>query len=184
MHPDWQQVKRLLLVSLLEQDSQSVLDPILPLVQSSLPQANLTFLSAFSTESSARSPEKQPDKQFSTLDLISLSFPCSNPADQANCLIEILKGRSFDAAIVFTSSGQSPYLIAYCCYLSGIPIRVGQSCEFGGGVLSHCIKPPVDPVDVLEYQINLLRSIGLIAEEINSLPDFLPPSQSFNLAKT
>ncbi|WP_088893655.1 hypothetical protein [Leptolyngbya ohadii] len=183
MHPDWHQVKRLLLVSLLEQDG--VLNRILPLIQSRLPQVDITMLGEFSQTFLQEWSDRSPDEPFSTLDLLSLPFPFSNPADQANRLIEVLKGRSFDAAIVFTLPGQSPYLIAYCCYLSGISIRVGQSCEFGGGVLSHCVKPPVDPVDVLESQLHLLRSIGLLVEEANPASD-LPPHtiQPLNFAGT
>ena len=54
-------------------------------------------------------------------------------------LIPQLRDRRFDAAIILTQSGQSPYAAAYLCYLAGIPIRVGQSCEFGGSVLSHVL---------------------------------------------
>ncbi|MBE9159300.1 hypothetical protein IQ265_21055 [Nodosilinea sp. LEGE 06152] len=53
-----------------------------------------------------------------------------------------LRQQQFDAAVIFTAPGQSPYTLGYLCYLAGIPIRIGQSCEFGGQVLSHC-SPPV-----------------------------------------
>lgn len=66
----------------------------------------------------------------------------------------------FEAAMIFTAPGRSPYAIAYLCYLAGIPIRVGQSIEFGGGVLSHWVKPPLRAVGA-EYHLHLLRSVGL-----------------------
>jgi ADP-heptose:LPS heptosyltransferase len=69
--------------------------------------------------------------------------------------------QSFDAAIIFTAPFQSPYTIAYLCYLAGIPVRIGQSCEFGGTVLSTCVSPPVDPVSPTQYHLHLLRSIGI-----------------------
>lgn len=53
-----------------------------------------------------------------------------------------LQSHAFEAAILFTAPGQSPYTLAYLCYLAGIPVRIGQSREFGGGVLSHCFSPP------------------------------------------
>lgn len=154
MRPNWQQVKRLLVVSLLAQEDQSALIQFLPLIQQSLTEASISVLAAFSG--------LPFDESLSTLDLLSLPFSFSELTDRADDLIQILKARSFDAAIVFTAPQQSPYLVAYCCYLASIPIRVGQSCEFGGGVLFHCVKPPIDPVNVLEYQLHLLRSVDLI----------------------
>jgi ADP-heptose:LPS heptosyltransferase len=58
-------------------------------------------------------------------------------------LIDILKANVFDAAIIFPFELDSPYPIAYLCYLAEIPIRIGQSIEFGGGVLSHSIQEVV-----------------------------------------
>ena len=175
MHPDWQCVKRLLLVSLLDQDSQSELLQSLPLLQQSLPETSISVLAAF--------PDSLFDQPLATLDLIPFPSPFFDLTDHASSLIQSLKARSFDAAIVFTLPQQSPYLIAYCCYLAGIPIRVGQSCEFGGGVLSHCVKPPLDPVNALEYQLHLLRSVNLIpAQTIHLISSSSFPVQSADTA--
>ncbi|KAF3885350.1 MULTISPECIES: glycosyltransferase family 9 protein [Nostocales] len=54
-------------------------------------------------------------------------------------LISKLSQRRFDAAVICTELGESPYSLAYICYLAGIPIRIGRSQEFGGSVLSKCI---------------------------------------------
>ncbi|PZV07414.1 MAG: hypothetical protein DCF32_07330 [Leptolyngbya sp.] len=70
--------------------------------------------------------------------------------------ISWLRQGGFDAAIMLTAPGQSPYTLGYLCYLAGIPIRVGQSGEFGGQVLSHCAPPDQDD-DAL---VNLLRESG------------------------
>lgn len=51
-------------------------------------------------------------------------------------LIDVLRSEQFDAALLFPSA-QSSYPLGYVCYLAGIPIRVGYSSEFGGGVFSH-----------------------------------------------
>jgi ADP-heptose:LPS heptosyltransferase len=61
-----------------------------------------------------------------------------------NCelgLISQLRQYAFDTSIIFTNARESPFSLAYICYLAGIPIRIGQSQEFGGGVLSHCVHP-------------------------------------------
>ena len=52
-------------------------------------------------------------------------------------LIEQIRDGGFDAAFVFTGPSRSPWELAYCCYLAGVPQRFGISKEFGGGLLSH-----------------------------------------------
>ena len=61
--------------------------------------------------------------------------PCRQ-ADPASLIQEIQDG-AFDAAFVFTGPPRSPWELAYCCYLAGVPRRFGISTEFGGGLLSH-----------------------------------------------
>lgn len=73
---------------------------------------------------------------------------------------EILQHRSFDAVILFTKPFQSPYSLAYLCYLRGIPIRIGQSQEFGGSVLSHPVQPTLENLSPPEYHLHLLDQLG------------------------
>jgi hypothetical protein len=80
-------------------------------------------------------------------------------------LIENLQQGEFDAAILFTAPGRSPFAMGYLCYLAGIPIRIGQSQEFGGGVLTRCVAPPVEKVSPSDYQLHLIRSSGLVLEQ-------------------
>jgi lipopolysaccharide heptosyltransferase II len=75
-------------------------------------------------------------------------------------LVEILRAGRFDAAWVFTSFSQSPYPPAYACYLAGIPVRLGLSKEFGGGVLSHWGKSPADAGHQVDRNLALVASAG------------------------
>jgi ADP-heptose:LPS heptosyltransferase len=80
-------------------------------------------------------------------------------AERELALISKLRQGAFDAAVIFTNPGESPYLLAYICYLAGIPIRIGQSQEFGGGVLSEWVKlPPKDSHPVDKYLFLLTHS--------------------------
>ena len=63
------------------------------------------------------------------------------PAEIQNAIATLQNG-NFDAAVIFTHPKESPFSLAYLCYLAGISIRIGQSQEFGGQVLSHCLEPP------------------------------------------
>src|SRR6266568_1440543 len=51
-------------------------------------------------------------------------------------LINMLAERQFDAALIFTSFSQTPHTPGYVCYLAGIPLRAGESKEFGGSTLT------------------------------------------------
>ncbi|MUG93348.1 hypothetical protein F7734_13300 [Scytonema sp. UIC 10036] len=62
-----------------------------------------------------------------------------NPEHELALISKLSQG-SFDAAVICTEPGESPYSLAYICYLAGIPIRIGRSQEFGGSVLSKSIK--------------------------------------------
>jgi lipopolysaccharide heptosyltransferase II len=76
-------------------------------------------------------------------------------------LVRLLKSGSFDAAFIFTSFSQSPYPPAYACALAGIPVRVGQSKEFGGSLLSQWVKPLPDQSHQVDRNLHLLREAGI-----------------------
>lgn len=75
-------------------------------------------------------------------------------------LVETLRARQFDAAIVFTSFSQGPHGAAYACYLAGIPLRLGDSREFGGSLLSTEVRSIPDGLYQAERSLRLLESVG------------------------
>ena len=74
-------------------------------------------------------------------------------------LISKLHQCAFDAAVIFTKLAESPYPLAYICYLAGISIRIGQSQEFGGGLLSEWVKPQPKEQSAVDQHLFLLESI-------------------------
>lgn len=76
-------------------------------------------------------------------------------------LVDELRRRSFDAAVILTSFSQTPWAAAYACYLAGIPVRIGQSKEFGGSVLTHWVRSGPDAVHQAERNLDLLRAVGV-----------------------
>jgi lipopolysaccharide heptosyltransferase II len=81
--------------------------------------------------------------------------------DVERSLVAQLAEGQYAAAFIFTSFSQSPYPPAYACALAEIPIRVGQSREFGGTLLTHWVKPLPDSVHQVERNLHLLRAAGL-----------------------
>ncbi len=86
-------------------------------------------------------------------------------------LIDLLAERAFDAAVIFTSFSQAPHVPGYVCYLAGIPLRAGESHEFGGGSLSHEFRGLSDDVHQVDRNLNLVERLG-----------FVPGSRSLEVA--
>jgi len=72
-------------------------------------------------------------------------------------LISTLRPYQFEGAVIFTRTSQSPHVLAYVCYLAGIPLRLGQSQEFSGGVLSHWIQASPQQTHDLDHYLYLLE---------------------------
>lgn len=80
-------------------------------------------------------------------------------AERELALISKLRQSAYDCAVIFTNPGDSPYPLAYICYLAGIPIRIGQSQEFGGGVLSQWVKLPAKDSHPVDKHFLLIESL-------------------------
>ena len=73
-------------------------------------------------------------------------------------LVEALRG--FEAVIIFTSFNQSPHPAAFVSCLAGIPLRLGESKETGGKMLTHEISAAPDEFHQAERNLRLIESIG------------------------
>lgn len=80
-------------------------------------------------------------------------------------LIDLLAARAFDAALIFTSFSQGPHGPGYACYLAGIPLRAGESKEFGGRVLSHELRGAPDDLHQVERNLRLVEMLGFAARD-------------------
>ncbi|GAC1388350.1 MAG: glycosyltransferase family 9 protein [Ktedonobacteraceae bacterium] len=87
-----------------------------------------------------------------------------NPARERE-LIALLAERSFDAALIFTSFSQTPYTPGYVCYLAGIPLRAGQSNEFGGSTLSTQLQGAPTKMHQVERNLRLVEHLGFVARD-------------------
>jgi ADP-heptose:LPS heptosyltransferase len=75
-------------------------------------------------------------------------------------LVALLERYTFDAALIFTSFSQTPHVPGYVCYLAGIPLRAGQSKEFGGASLSHEVRDLPDDMHQVDRNLQLVESLG------------------------
>jgi ADP-heptose:LPS heptosyltransferase len=75
-------------------------------------------------------------------------------------LVDTLAERQFDAALIFTSFSQTPHAAGYVCDLAGIPLRAGESKEFGGRCLTTELKSAPDDLHQVERNLRLVESLG------------------------
>jgi ADP-heptose:LPS heptosyltransferase len=80
-------------------------------------------------------------------------------------LIEALRHGSYDATIILTSFKQTPHAAGYACYLAGIPLRLGESKEWGGAVLTDEVPPAPDELHQAERNLRLIEHAGFHVED-------------------
>ncbi|MEB3357774.1 MAG: glycosyltransferase family 9 protein [Synechococcales bacterium] len=90
-------------------------------------------------------------------------------------LVERLRERRFDAAVIFTSFKQSPHPPAFVCQLADIPLRLGDSREVDG-VLTHTSIPLSDTTHQVERNLRLVESVGYEVGD-RTLQLAIPPSR-------
>ncbi len=78
-------------------------------------------------------------------------------------IIDCLKKRKFDAAVIFTVFSQNPWASAFLCYLAGIPLRLAQSRENPYQLLTHWVKD-TETVETASHevrrQLDLVETVG------------------------
>lgn len=96
-------------------------------------------------------------------------------------LVKSIESRRFDSAIIFTSFSQSPHGPAYVCYLAGIPLRLGESKEFGGGLLTDEVRDMADGLYQAERSLQMLERVGFVVN--NRRPQIQLPIRARLLAR-
>ena len=158
MNP-WLAAKSLLAVRLDNAGDVVMLGPALRAVKEASPAARLTLLAS---PAGARAAPLLPWVDEVMVwrsvwqDLGHLPF---DPAREA-ALIDDLHARGFDAALIFTSFSQTPHAAGYACYQAGIPLRAGESKEFGGAVLSTDLRGAPDDLHQVERNLRLVEAVG------------------------
>ena len=109
----------------------------------------------------------------------------SAPAHDA-ALIEELKVRRFDAAVIFTVYSQNPLAAAYLCYLAEIPLRLAHCRENPYGLLSQWVPDP-EPGQRVRHEVrrhlDLVATIGCRTDD-ERLSFSVPPGARASAAKT
>src|SRR5919201_931418 len=156
----WRDVRRILAVRLDNIGDIVMLGPALRTLREALPHAHVTLMA--SPAGSQVAPLLPWVDDVLTERVVWQDASGGMPLDPGReiSLVETIRARDFDAAVIFTSFSQSPYPPAYACYLAGVPIRLGQSKEFGGSLLTQWVKPLPDSAHQADRNLFLLESAG------------------------
>jgi ADP-heptose:LPS heptosyltransferase len=142
-----------------------MLGPALRAVKESAPQARITLLA--SPAGATAAPLLPWIDEVIVERVIWQDVGGHIPFDPAReqALITRLAQRRFDAALIFTSFSQSPHTPGYLCYLAGIPLRAGESKEFGGSALTTELRGAPDEMHQVERNLRLVERLGFIAHD-------------------
>lgn len=159
----WKNVKRILTVRLDNIGDIIMLGPALRTLRTALPGAHITLLSSpAGSQVVPLLPWVDDHLTLRPLWQDTFHSPDFKNIDDFR-LIRTLRRGKYDVAVIFTSFPQSPHCPAYVCYLAGIPIRLGQSKEFSGSVLTHQVRPLPDYLHQVDRNLYLLEQEGFTA---------------------
>jgi ADP-heptose:LPS heptosyltransferase len=161
----WRDVRRLLAVRLDNIGDLVILGPSLRALRRALPQASITLMTSPAGSQVGPLLPWIDDVIVYRAVWQDVSGKINQDLEREMGLVNMLRGRDFDAAVIFTSFSQSHYPPAYVCSLAEIPIRLGQSKEFGGAILSHWVKPLPDEIHQVDRNLFLLESAGLAVDK-------------------
>lgn len=160
MDSRWRSARNLLLVRLDNLGDVLLCTPAFHALRETLPEAKLTLLAS---PVGAQVAELNPDLD----DVIVYQAPwmdvwgrLEQDSRRERRIVEQLKEREFDGAIIFTSFRQSSLPAAYLCYLADIPLRLAASIDGSGSLLTTRHKAPEEP---LRHEVE--RALDLVAVE-------------------
>ncbi len=162
---EWLAAKNILAVRLDNIGDVIMLGPALRAVKENAPQARLTLLA--STAGTTAAPLLPWINDVITWRSVWQDVGSRMTFDPARerALIALLAKRNFDAALIFTSFSQTPHTPAYVCYLAGIPLRAGESNEFGGSTLSIQLQGAPLAMHQSERNLRLVEHLGFVARD-------------------
>lgn len=154
----WLRARRLLVIRADNIGDVVMTGPALRAVKRALPTARLELLASPAGATAAPLLPWIDDvlcRRVLWQDLGRLSF---DPARERR-LIEDLRARRFDAALILTSFSQTPHPAAFVAWLAGIPLRAGASRE-RGPMLTHPVPYGAFERHQAEKNLALVGALG------------------------
>jgi lipopolysaccharide heptosyltransferase II len=155
---DWTAARNLLCVRLDTIGDVLMTTPAVRALRAALPGRRITLLTSDrGAEAAALVPEVD-DIIVHEAPWMKTDAPADPGSDQM--LIEELRCKNFDGAVIFTVCTQSALPAAMTCYLAGIPLRLAHCRENPYRLLTHWV-PENEPVPTVRHEAQ--RQLGLVA---------------------
>lgn len=163
----WRAIRRLLVVRLDNLGDVLVTTPAIHAIAASLPQVEITLLTS---PVGAQAGQLNPD----ITDVMAYEAPwvdpwCRLPHDSGReqRVIDEIRDRRFNAAVVFTSFRQSPLPASYLCYLADVPLRLAASADAPGSLLTTRHQHSQRRMHEVERALDLVAAVGLTTGEVD-----------------
>lgn len=155
----WRGVRRLLCVRLDGMGDVIMTSPALRALKESLPGVRLTLLASSAGAQAGRLiPEVDDVLAYDPPWMKATGERGENRGDRA--VIEGLRRRRFDAAVIFTVYSQSPLPAALLCFLAGVPRRLAHCRENPYALLTHWVRE-TEPERGVRHEVQ--RQLDLVA---------------------
>ncbi len=162
---EWQAARNILAVRMDNIGDVVMLGPALRAVKETSPQARITLLASPAGATAAGMLPWVDEVIFwrAIWQDVGNRMPFEPAREQE--LVRLLANYRFDAALIFTSFSQTPHTPGYVCYLAGIPLRAGESKEFGGSTLSVELRGVPTELHQVERNLRLVEHLGFVARD-------------------
>jgi lipopolysaccharide heptosyltransferase II len=157
----WQAARNILCIRLDTLGDVLMTTPAIRAIKESLPGSQVTLLT---------SPRgKDPARYVPEIDDILLyespwmkASPARADSQYDQAMIRKLRGRKFDAAVIFTVYSQSPLPAALLCYLADIPLRMAHCRENPYHLLTAWVKE-TEPAEEMRHEVR--RQLDLVGSQ-------------------
>ena len=159
MNEAWAEARRLLVMRLDNIGDVVMTGPVLRTLKENLPGVSLTLMASPGGSKAAPLLPWVDDVLTWRVVWQDLGRLPLDPAREL-AMVEAIRGGGYDGAVVLTSFKQTPHPAGYACYLAGIPLRLGESKEWGGGVLTDEMPAAPDELHQAERSLRLVEHAG------------------------
>lgn len=156
---NWCGARRILCVRLDNMGDVLMCTPAMRAIRQSAPDVRITLLASASGALVAGGIPEVDDVIRYAAPWMKSSAP--HPPAEDLAMIEALRARDFDAAVIFTTYSQSPLPAAWMCQLAGIPLRLAHCHENPYQLLTHWVRDP-EPGPAIRHEVQ--RQLDLVAE--------------------
>lgn len=158
MNPAWQQARNILCVRLDYLGDVLMTSPAMRAIRESLPGSRITLLTSPSGAAIAPYIPEIDDTIVYAPPWLK-SSPVREPDYQLE-MMQMLRERNFDAAVIFTSFSQNPLPTAMLCHLAKIPLRLAHCHENPYQLLTDWVLD-LEPAQGIRHEVR--RQLDLVA---------------------